>query len=99
MKLVSSLNYPGWACKYHIVLIPKSGAKALFGDNRRELGAVVHCLVGQEECLIEEGHLMADHTYVMLSIPPVYAVSPAVEFERRVRDLHFDRQTVYSDYS
>lgn len=78
MKSVRSSNCLGWECKYYIVFIPKCRAKALFGEIRRELQKVFHSLVRQGESLIEEEHLMPDHVYVMVSIPPVYAVSQAV---------------------
>ncbi len=34
----------------------------------------------QKECGIEEGHLLADHVHMLLSVPPKSAVSAVVGF-------------------
>ena len=80
MREVNSLNHTRWECKYHIVFIPKYRKKVLFGQIRKELGEVFHRLAKQKESLIEEGHLMADHVHMMISIPPKYAVSQVIGF-------------------
>ena len=58
-----------------VPIIPKYRRKNVFGQIRKELGGVFHRLAKQKESLIEEGHIMADHVYMMISIPPKYAVS------------------------
>ncbi len=80
MRQVESLSHTRWECKYHIVFIPKYRRKVLFDQIRRELGGVFHRLARQKESLIEEGHVMADHVHMMISIPPKYAVSQVVGF-------------------
>ena len=80
MRQVNSLNHTRWECKYHIVFIPKYRRKVLFGQIRRELGAILHSLARQKECVREEGHLMKDHVHLMISIPPKYAVAQVVGF-------------------
>jgi putative transposase len=55
------------------VFIPKYRRKALFGQIRKELGEVFHRLARQKERLIEEGHVIADHVHMMISIPSKYA--------------------------
>src|SRR5437773_7596257 len=50
-----------WDCKYHVVFVPKRRRKAIFGQTRRQLGAIFHALARQKECQILEGHLMPDH--------------------------------------
>src|SRR5262249_1856626 len=37
-------------------------------------------LAQQKESVVEEGHLMADHVHMLLSIPPKYSVSGVVGF-------------------
>jgi putative transposase len=44
------------------------------------LSEIFHSLARQKESLIEEGHLMADHVHMMISIPPKYAVSQVIGF-------------------
>ena len=65
-----SLSHAKWECKYHIVFIPKCRRKVLYGEVRRELGALFRTLAEQRESMVEEGHLMPDHVHMLLSIPP-----------------------------
>ena len=73
-------NHTEWDCKYHIVFIPKYRKKVLYGKLRDGLGVVLRRLAHQKECEIEEGHLMADPVYMMVSIPPKYSVASVVGF-------------------
>ncbi len=68
-----SLSHTKWECKYHIVWIPKYRKKKLFKELRQELGQVLRELARQKESEIEEGHLLADHVHILISIPPKYA--------------------------
>lgn len=80
MREYQSLSHTKWNCKYHVVFIPKRRRKQLFGQLRRHLGRVFHELAKQKGCEVVEGHLMADHVHMCLSIPPKYAVSSVVGF-------------------
>ena len=80
MKEYQSLSHTRWDCKYHVVFIPKRRKKRLFGVLRRELGAIFHELAGHKEATIVEGHLLADHVHMCISIPPKYAVSNVVGY-------------------
>ena len=91
MRQVESLSHRRWECKYHIVFIPKYRRKALFGQVRRELGEVVHRLARQKESLIEEGHIMANHVHMIISIPPKYAVSQVIGFIKGKSAIHIAR--------
>lgn len=73
-----SLSHSKWECKYHVVFIPKCRRKVLYRQLRLHLGEVFRKLALHKECRIEEGHLMADHVHMLLSIPPKYAVSQVV---------------------
>ena len=75
-----SLSQTKWECKYHVVFIPKCRRKVLYGQLRRHLGEVFRNLAEQKESRIEEGHLMADHVHMLISIPPKYAVSQVVGY-------------------
>ena len=44
------------------------------------MGEVFRELARQKECQVMEGHLMADHVHVMMSIPPKYAVAQIIGF-------------------
>ena len=82
MDEYESLSHSKWECKYHVVFIPKCRRKVLYGNLRRHLGEVFRKLAEQKECRIEEGHLLADHVHMMISIPPKYSVSSVVGFIR-----------------
>ena len=75
-----SLSHTMWECKYHIVWIPKYRKKSIFGELRKHLGEIFRELARQKECRVLEGHLMADHVHILLSIPPKYSVSQVVGF-------------------
>ena len=80
MDVYESLSHTKWECKYHVVFIPKCRKKLLYGQLRQHLGEVFRKLAEQKECRIEEGHMMADHVHMLISIPPKYAVSQVVGF-------------------
>jgi putative transposase len=75
-----SLSHSKWECKYHVVFIPKCRKKALYVELRRDLVEVLKKLAERKESRIEEGHLMADHVHMMISIPPKYAVSQVIGY-------------------
>jgi len=88
---VQSTNHTKWECKYHIVFIPKYRKKVIFGQIKKELGAVFHSLAGQRECVIEEGHLMPDHVHMLISIPPKYSVAQVMGFIKGKSAIHIAR--------
>jgi REP-associated tyrosine transposase len=91
MDKTESLSHTRWECKYHIVFIPKCRRKALYGQLRKHLGEVFRQLAGQKESRIEEGHLLADHVHMLVSIPPKYAVSQVVGFIKGKSAIHLAR--------
>ena len=91
MDIYETLSHTTWECKYHVVFIPKYRRKILFGRLRQELGPVFRRLAEQKECRIEEGHLMADHVHMLLSIPPKYAVSQVVGYIKGKSAIHIAR--------
>ncbi len=66
---IQSLAYPKWDWKYHIIFIPKTRWKALFGQGRRHLGKIFHALAQQKECQILEGYLLPDRVHMCITIP------------------------------
>ena len=91
MDKFESLSHTAWDCKYHVVFIPKCRRRTLCGQLRQHLGEVFRKLAAQRECRVEEGHLMADHVHMMLSIPPKYAVSQVVGFIKGKSAIHLAR--------
>ena len=91
MQSDETLKHTKWECKYHIVFIPKCRKKVLYGQIRRELGTVIRGLAGQKECRVEEGHLMADHVHMMISIPPKYSVAQVMGYIKGKTAIHIAR--------
>jgi putative transposase len=100
----SSLSHVRWDCKYHVVFVPKFRKKALFGKFRRQVGEILRDLCGQRGVELLEGHLMADHVHMCLSVPPKFSIAFVIGFlkgksavlihrkilkKRRVTGLHF----------
>ena len=91
MDEYQTLNHTKWECKYHVVFIPKYRRKALYAELRRHLGNVFRTLTEQKESRVEEGHLMAGHVHMLLSIPPKYAVSQVIGFIKGKSAIHIAR--------
>ena len=87
-----SLAHTRWACKYHVVFIPKWRKKVLFGQVRRHLGRVFRELAGHKECVIEEGMLMPDHVHMLISVPPKHSVSYVVGYIKGKSAIHIARE-------
>ena len=83
MTYYRSLNHSKWACQYHVVFIPKYRKKAIYGELRRYVGEVLRRLARQRESEVEEGHLLADHVHMLVSIPPKYSVAQVIGYIAR----------------
>jgi putative transposase len=81
------LSHATWECKYRVVFTPKYRKKLLFGKIKRHLGQVFHDLARRKECRIEEGHLMADHVHMLISIPPKYSVAQIIGYIHEREEL------------
>jgi REP-associated tyrosine transposase len=91
MPDLETLSHTKWDCKYHVVFIPKYRRKARYHELRRHLGEVFRALAAQKACRMEEGHLMADHVHMLLSIPPKYSVAQVVGFLKGKAASHIAR--------
>jgi len=94
MEDYQSLSHTRWQCKYHVIFIPKYRRRALFGVVRRELGGIFRRLAEQKECRIEEGHIMADHVHMLISVPPKLAVSSGVGYLKGKSAIHVARHVL-----
>ncbi len=72
---MESLAHTKWNCKYHIVFIPKYRRKAIYGQIRSDIRDIVKELCGYKEVTILEGHMMMDHVYLLVMIPPKLSIS------------------------
>jgi REP element-mobilizing transposase RayT len=67
-----SLSHVRWECKYHVVIIPKYRRRVLYGRLKRQIGSILRELCRQKGVELLEGHCMADHVHLCVSIPPKY---------------------------
>ena len=91
MQDLESLNHSRWECKYHVVFIPKCRRQALYKELRGHLGELFQSLASQKESRIEEGHLLADHVHMLISIPPKHAVAHVVGYLKGKSAIHIAR--------
>jgi len=87
-----SLAHSKWDCKYHVVFVPKRRRRQLYGQIRRQLGAIFHALARQKECPIIEGHVMPDHVHMCIAIPPKVAVAQVIGFLKGKSAIAIARQ-------
>jgi putative transposase len=80
MRDWESLSHVRWDCKYHVVIVPKYRKKRLYGKFRKGVGNILRELCRQKGIEMLEGHLMADHVHMCLSIPPKHSVAFAIGF-------------------
>jgi putative transposase len=52
----------------------------LYGGIAKYMGKIFHELAGQRDRRILEGHVCPDHVYMLIEIPPKYAVSAVVGY-------------------
>ena len=86
------------------VIIPKYRQRVIYGRLKRQIGPILRDLCDQRGVELLEGHAMADHVHLCLSIPPKFSVAHTVGFlkgksavrihrellrERRMTGLHF----------
>jgi putative transposase len=91
MNHCQGLSHTTKDCKYDMVWIPKYREKVLFGDLRKYLGDVFRELALQKESKVLKDHLMGNHVYMLVSIPPKYAVSQVVGYIKGKSAIHIAR--------
>ena len=65
---------------YHIVFTPKYRRKVIYNQYRSSLGEIFHRLWSYKRVEIIEGHLMADHVHMLVSVPPRISVSSFMSY-------------------
>ena len=80
MKDWQSQAHVKWECKYHVVIVPKYRKKVMYGKMRRNLGGVLRQLCRQKDVELVEGHAMADHVHMLLSVPPRYSIAMIIGY-------------------
>ena len=78
MREWQSQAHVKWYWRYHVVIVPKYRRKSMFGAIRREVGEIFKELCRRFGIELVEGHVMADHVHMCLSVPPKYSVANTV---------------------
>jgi putative transposase len=87
-----SLAHTKWECKYHIVIVPKYRKKSLYGKIRKRIGGILRELCRYKGIEILEGHAMADHIHLCLSIPPKYSVAMVIGYLKGKSAIRIQRE-------
>lgn len=73
--MANSLSHTKWVCKYHIVFIPKYRRKVIYNKLRKDIQGYIKDLCKWKGVEIIEGHMMADHIHLLVSISPKQSIS------------------------
>jgi len=93
-SLAQSLAHTKWLCKYHIVFTPKYRRKIIYNQIRADIRDIIKDLCKWKGVEILEGHMMADHVHLLLSIPPKYSVSQIMGYLKgKSAMMIFDRHS------
>ena len=92
MREWRSQSHVRWYCKYHVVFVPKYRKRSLYGSLRRNIGKVLRELCRQHGVALVEGHAMADHVHLCLSIPPKFSVANTVGFLKGKSAIRIHRE-------
>ena len=92
MRDWQSQSHVRWYCRYHLVFVPKYRRKVIFGRSRKNIGRILRELCEQGGVELVEGHAMADHVHLCLSIPPKFSVANTVGFLKGKSAIRIHRQ-------
>ena len=79
----NSLSHTTWECKYHLVFAPKYRRKIIYGNLRREIGAILRELCERKGIEIIEAECCPDHIHMLVRIPPKYSVAEIMGVSKR----------------
>ena len=91
MKDWQSQAHVKWACKYHVVIVPKYRRKVMYGKLRRKIGEILRQLCRQKDVELLEGHAMPDHIHMLLSVPPKYSIAMIIGFLKGKSAIRINR--------
>lgn len=92
MREWQSLSHVRWYCRYHVVFVPKYRKRTIFGQLRKGVGMILRELCVEHEIELVEGHAMADHVHLLLSIPPKFSVANTVGYVKGKSAVRIHRQ-------
>ena len=63
-----------------MVIVPKYRKKVMYGRLRHQIGEVFRQLCRQKGVELLQGHAMADHVHMLLSVPPRYSIAMTIGY-------------------
>ena len=97
MREWQSQSHVRWYCRYHVVFIPKYRKRLIFGQLRVGIGKILRQLCDQRGIELVEGHALADHVHLCLSVPPKYSVANTVGFLKGKSAIRIHREYLGKD--
>jgi putative transposase len=92
MREWQSQSHVRWYCRYHVVFVPKYRRRSLYGTLRRNIGTILRELCRQHQVELVEGHAMAEHIHLCLSVPPKHSVANTVGFLKAKSAIRIHRE-------
>jgi putative transposase len=92
MKDWQSLAHTKWECKYHVVLVPKYRHKVLYGKRKKRVGEILRELCRYKGIELLEGHAMADHIHMCISVPPKYSIAMTIGYLKGKSAIRIHRE-------
>lgn len=71
----NSIAHTKWNYKYHIVFTPKYRRKAIYGELKREIAAILRELSNWKGVETIEVHACVNHKHMCVAIPPKISVT------------------------
>lgn len=72
---IKHTTHSSYRCEYHIVFAPKFRRKAIYGELKKEIGAILRKLCKEMKVEIIEAEACPDHIHMLVSIPPYMSVA------------------------
>jgi putative transposase len=92
MKDWQSIAHTKWECKYHVVIVPKYRKKVLYGKVKKRVGEILRELCRYKDIELLEGHAMADHIHLCISVPPKYSIAMVVGYLKGKSAIRIHRE-------
>lgn len=70
----NSITHTKWNCKYHRLFTPKYRRKAICGELKREIEAILRELSNWKGVETIEAHACVDYKHMYVAIPPKISV-------------------------
>jgi len=92
MREWQSLSHVRWLLQVPRRVRAEISKASIFGPLRKSIGGILRQLCAQEGVELVEGHALADHVHLYLSIPPKFSVANTVGFLKGKSAIRIHRE-------